>query len=60
MFDIAPAREESFGIYGGPRFKSRFNRGLGFAGYDLVRVGNDSTVEGLIAAIQPFKPVKNA
>jgi hypothetical protein len=60
MFDIVPARAESYGIYAGPRFKSHINRGLGFPSYDLIRVGNDSTVEGLIAAIAPFKPVKNA
>jgi len=60
MFEIVPAGEERAGIHRGPRFKSRINRALGFPGYDLIRVGNDSSVDGLIAAIQPFKPVRNA
>jgi hypothetical protein len=60
MFEIVPTREENFGIYGGPRFKSRISRALGYCGYDLIRVGNDASVEGLVAAIQPFKPVRNA
>jgi hypothetical protein len=60
MFEIVPAGEARAGIYGGPRFKSRINRAFGFPGYDLIRVGNDASAEGLIAAIQPFKPVRNA
>lgn len=60
MFEIVPTREERLGIYGGPRFKSHVNRALGFAGYDLIRVGNDASVKGLVDAIQPFKPVRNA
>jgi hypothetical protein len=60
MFEIDAGQEPQFGVRLGPRIKSRINRALGLAGYDLIQMGNEASTKTLVAAISPFKTVEHA